>query len=334
MSDALPRGIGRIFTDPDPDALRAHHLKKSKGLVPKVTSVRGAIERFVQDGCYLASGGFGGVRIPTALLHEVVRQGRRGLGFAGHTTTHDFQILAAGRCIDRCDAAYIVGLEMRGLSPSARRMVQSGEVELTEWTNAALLWRLRAAAMGLSFLPTRSMLGTDTFVRSAAAHMLCPFTGKTFAAVPALAPDVALIHVHRADPYGNCQIDGSTVADLDVAAASRHVVVSCERLVSIERIRSEPDRTVIPYYMVDAVVEVPYGSYPGNMPGEYYSDERHLAEWLEVEADAQAFASFLQQNILGVTEFQAYLERNGGIDRLRELRRLELLIDAGEETRP
>ncbi len=329
MSDA--RGLGRIFTDPDPDALRAHHRKKSKGMVSKVTTVRDAIERHVNDGCYLASGGFGGVRIPTALLHEVVRQGRKGLGFAGHTTTHDFQILAAGHCIDRCDAAYIVGLEMRGLSSSARRMVQSGEVELTEWTNAALLWRLRAAAMGLSFLPTRSMLGTDTFVRSAAAEIRCPFTGKTFAAVPALAPDVALIHVHRADPAGNCQIDGSTVADLDVAAAAKHVVVSCERLISSEQIRAEPDRTVIPYYMVDAVVEVPYGSYPGNMPGEYYSDERHLAEWLKVERDLDAFAEFLQQNILGVDEFQAYLERNGGIDRLRELRRLELLIDAGEE---
>ena len=329
MSDA--RGLGRIFTDPDPDALRAHHRKKSKGMIPKVTSVTDAISRFVQDGCYLASGGFGGVRIPTALLHEVVRQGRRGLGFAGHTSTHDFQILAAGSCIDRCDAAYIVGLEMRGLSPSARRMMQSGKVEVTEWTNAALLWRLRAAAMGLSFLPTRSMLGTDTFVRSSAAELRWPSTDNTSAAVPALSPDVALIHVHRADPCGNCQIDGSTVADLDVAAASKHVVVSCERLISSEQIRADPDRTVIPYYMVDAVVEVPYGSYPGDMPGEYYSDERHLAEWLRVERDLDELAEFLQQNIHGVTEFQAYLERNGGIDRLRELRRIELLIDAGKE---
>jgi glutaconate CoA-transferase subunit A len=331
MSDA--RGLGRIFTDPDPDALRAVLGQKPKGLVSKVTTARKAVERFVTDGCYLASGGFGGVRIPTALLHEVVRQGRKGLGFAGHTSTHDFQILAAAGCIDRCDAAYIVGLEMRGLSASSRRLIQSGQVELTEWTNAALLWRLRAAAMGLSFLPTRSMLGTDTFVRSSAAELRCPFTGKTYAAVPALSPDVALIHVHRADIYGNCQIDGSTVADLDVAAASKRVVISCERLISTERIRSEPDRTAIPYYMVDAVVEVPYGSFPGNMPGEYYSDEEHLAEWLRVEQDAQAFSAFLERNIFGVTDFQQYLERNGGIERMRELRCQELLI-GGEGGQP
>ncbi len=328
------RGLGRIFTDPDPDALRAHHSKKGMGLVPKVTTAQDAVARFVSDGCYLATGGFGGVRIPTALIHEVVRQGRKGLGFCGHTTTHDFQILAARSCIDRCDAAYIVGLEMRGLSPNARRMVQSGQVELTEWSNAALLWRLRAAAMGLSFLPTRSMLGTDTFVQSAAVEIRCPFTYKKFAAVPALSPDVALLHVHRADVYGNCQIDGSTVADLDVAAASKTVVVSCERLVSSEAIRSEPDRTAIPYYMVDAVVEVPYGSFPGNMPGEYYSDERHLAEWLSVERDASAFAAFLERNILGVDDFQQYLERNGGIERMRELRCLELLIDTRVEGQP
>jgi glutaconate CoA-transferase subunit A len=334
MKDELPRGLGRIFTDPDPDLLRAHLGRKNKGLVDKLTTASDAIERFVSDGCYLASGGFGGVRIPTMLLHEVVRQGRKGMGFCGHTSTHDFQILAAGQCFDRCDVAYIIGLEMRGLSPNARRYVQSGAVEMTEWTNAALLWRLRAAAMGLSFLPTRSMLGTDTFVQSAAAELRCPFTGKTFAAVPALSPDVTLIHVHRADVYGNCQIDGSSVADLDLAAASKTVLISCEKLVSSELIRSAPHRTSIPYYMVDAVVEAPYGCFPGNMPGVYYSDEEHLAEWLRVERDPVAFADFLERNIFGARDFQHYLERNGGIERMMELRRQELLIPTGREAQP
>lgn len=327
------RGIGSLFTDPDPDALRAVLRARPRGLISKVCGVREAIERYVPDGCYLATGGFGGVRIATALIHEVVRQRRTGLGFSGHTATHDFQILAAGRCFDRCDLAYAVGLEMRGMSPNARRYCQSGEVRFTEWTNAALLWRYRAAAMGLSFLPTRSMLGTDTFVRSAAVEVRCPFTGKRYAAVPALSPDVALIHVHRADVFGNCQIDGSTVADLDVAAASRHVVVSCERLIANEQVRAEPDRTAIPYYMVDAVVECPGGSYPGNMPGEYYSDEGHLAEWLEVEQDEDRLAAFLQANIYGVPDFGAYLERHGGLERLRQLRRIELLIEHAGETR-
>ena len=327
MGDGPREGSGRLFTDPDPDVLRRHLRAKPKGLLNKLTTVADAVRRFVPDGAYVAVGGFGCNRIPTALLHEMLRQHKQHLGLAGHTMTHDFQILAAGRCFDRCDVAYIVGLEMRGLSPNARRYCQSGAVEFTEWTNAALLWRFRAAAMGISFMPTRIMLGTETFDRSAAKEIRCPFTGKKFAALPALSPDVTLLHVHRADIYGNCQIDGSVVADPDAAAAARHVVVTCERLVPSSHIRAHPDRTVIPYYMVDAVVEVPYGSYPANMPGEYFSDEEHLAEWMRAEQDPQAFAEFLERNIYGVVDFEAYLQRNGGIDRLRNLRQTELLID-------
>jgi len=188
MCDDLNSGQGRLFCDPNPDAIRAELRMKSKGLVNKVTTVSEAMAKFVHDGDYIAIGGFGGTRIPTALLHEVVRQGRKKLGLSGHTATHDFQILAAGKCFDRCDIAYIIGLEMRGLSTNARRYCESGAVELTEWTNAALLWRYRAAAMGISFMPTRSMLGSDTFTYSAAKEIRCPFTGQIYAAVPALAP--------------------------------------------------------------------------------------------------------------------------------------------------
>ncbi|HRE28327.1 MAG TPA: CoA transferase, partial [Anaerolineales bacterium] len=102
-----------------------------------------------------------------AVLHEIVRQRKHNLGFAGHTTTHDFEILAAGQCFDRCDAAYVVGLEVRGLSPNARRYMESGQVQVTEWSNATLGWRFKAAAMGVPFLPARTLLGTDTFRHSA-----------------------------------------------------------------------------------------------------------------------------------------------------------------------
>src|SRR6185369_1272357 len=111
----------------------------------------------IKDGDYLAFGGFGSVRLTTAVCHEIVRQGKQNLRFAGHTTTHDFQILCAGnltgrgRLLAKVDAAYIVGMEARGLSPHARRVMQSGEVEVTEWTNYALAVRLKAAAMGLPF---------------------------------------------------------------------------------------------------------------------------------------------------------------------------------------
>lgn len=323
----LKTGKGRVFTDLDVDAHRAFFRQKDKRMVEKTSTVKDAITNFVKDGDYLAVGGFGGNRIPTALLHEIVRQGRKNLGLAGHTATHDGQILAAGKCINRCDIAYVVGLEARGLSSNVRRLFQSGEVEVTEWTNAALSWRYKAAAMGLPYIPARSMLGTDTFEYSAAKEIICPFTGKKLLALPALYPDVAVIHVNRADIYGNCQIDGPLTADDDVAKASRRVIVTTEKIISNEEIRRKPNRTAIPYWCVDAVIEVPYGSYPGNMPGEYFSDEEHLREWLTVEKDAEKFKEFLDRNIYSCKDFYEYLSKNGGMEKISKLRREELLID-------
>ena len=141
--------------------------------------------------------------------------------------------------------------------------MESGEVEVTEWTNATLDWRYKAASMGVPFLPARTMLGTDTFKHSAAKIITCPFTGQKLLAVPALYPDVAIIHVHRADIYGSCQIDGITIADFDVARAAKRVIISTERLVETDEIRRDPVKTLLPYYLVDAVCHVPYGSYPG-----------------------------------------------------------------------
>lgn len=328
MTSSENTGRGPLFTDPDPDAARAFFREKKGALTDKLMSVSDAIARFVHDGDYLASGGFGGNRIATALLHEVVRQERTDLGFAGHTTTHDFQILAAGtrtgkQIFSRLDAAYILGLEARGLSAQARRLMESGEVEVCEWTNYALACRFRAAATGVPFMPVRSMLGTDTFRESAAKEIECPFTGKSLTVVPALYPDVALIHVHESDLFGNCRIRGITVADWDLSRASKRVIVSAERIVSTDEIRSDPNATAIPAFCVDAVCHVPYGSYPGNMAGEYFSDEEHLKAWLDAERDVETYRAFLDKYLYGVDCFESYLEICGGEERLAELRRLE-----------
>ena len=320
-------GQRRLFTDPDADEARAHFQQKSRRMVDKTTTVKDAVSRYIKDGEYFASGGFGSNRIPTAVLHEIVRQKKKNLGFAGHTSTHDMQILASGKCFDRCDAAYIVGLEARGLSKAARKVFEKGEVEATEWTNAALSWRFKAAAMGLSFLPCRVMFGTETLKYSAAVEMPCPFTGQKYAAVPALYPDVAAIHVHRSDIYGNAQINGIAVSDFDVARAAKHLIITTEKIVHNEDIRREPDNTIIPYYLVDAVVEVPYGAYPSNMAYEYFTDEDHLAEWLQAEKDDQKFQEFLDRNIYQCKDHWEYLERNGGLERLNQLRAQELLTD-------
>lgn len=330
--DSLATGTGTLFADPSANRARESFALKPRSLIDKVTTVADAVRRFVQDGDYLCVGGFGTNRIPTAVVHEIVRQRKQNLSFAGHTATHDFQILCAGnltgngKTLARVDSAYIVGLEARGLSPHARRVMESGEVEVTEWTNYALAVRLQAAAMGVPFLPARSMLGTDTFRHSAAKSIRCPFTGETLVALPALYPDVAAIHVHEADRFGNCCIRGTSVADLELGRAAKRLIVTCERLVSDEMFRRDPNRTAIPFFCVDAVCEVPFGSYPGNMPGEYFSDEEHLRRWLEVEKDLEDYRRFIDEYIHGLPDFAAYLNKCGGLARMQQLRRQELLL--------
>jgi glutaconate CoA-transferase subunit A len=328
MAEALT-GTGRLFMDPDPEAARGFFRAKKGALVDKVMTVSQAVAALIHDGDYVASGGFGTNRISVAVLHEILRQGRRDLGFAGFTTTHAFQVLAAGnrkgrKLLARVDASYIVGLEARGLSPHARRVMEGGGVEVCEWSNYALAARLKAAAMGVPFLPARSMLGTETFSHSAAKTITCPFTGQTLAALPALYPDAAFIHVHESDCYGNARIRGITAGDADMARAARRLIITCERLVPNTEIRSSPNQTIIPSFCVDAVCEVAGGSYPGNMAGEYFSDEEHLAAWLEAEKNEESFEAFLQKHIYGVTDFEGYLQSCGGSARLRALRETEL----------
>lgn len=330
MTNPTEHGTGPLFSEMDLDTIREQFRNRNKALVDKRMSVREAIERFVNDGDYLGSGGFGCDRIAAALLHEIVRQQKQNLSFAGHTATHDWQILCAGnqtgrgQLLKRVDIAYIIGLEARGLSPHARRIAESGEIELCEWTNYALAVRLQAGAMGVPFLPMRSMAGTDTFRHSAAKSMTCPFTGKPIVVVPALWPDVAIIHVHAADRFGNCRVRGTSVADFDLARASRRVIISCERLIENDEIRDDPTATVIPFFCVDAVCEVPFGSYPGNMPYEYYSDESHIKEWLDIERDPDAYFDFVSRLIFETSDFDEYLDLSGARDRLASLRELEL----------
>ena len=327
MYEVIAQGEGPLFMDPDADKARAFFRQKKRALINKVMPLKDAIGQFVQDGFYLGIGGFGANRTPVAACHEIVRQEKKNLIFCGHTSTHDYQILSAGESFNRCDIAYIIGIEIRGLSPNARRYSESGKVQFCEWTNYALALRLKAAAMGVSYLPGRNVLGTDTFKRSAAKIAKCPFTGKIYCLFPALWPDVSVIHVHEADIYGNARFEGIGVCDLELARASKRLIVTCERLIHNEEIRRHPSHTLIPNFLVDAVCEVPFGAFPGNMVDEYFSDEDHLKLWLESEKEPATFKKFLDKYIYGVNDFDGYLELCGGIKRINQLRAEEHMID-------
>ncbi|MDA3951136.1 MAG: hypothetical protein PF508_18155 [Spirochaeta sp.] len=318
---------GRPLTDPDPDAARAFFRTKTRRKIPKLTDLHSAVAEYVHDGDYLVVGGFGAVRTPLAAVHEIVRQGRRHLGFAGHTSTHDIQVLTVGDCYDRVDAAYVVGLEARGLSKAARRRFESGEVEVVEDSNHGLALRFRAAAMGVPFIPMRNTAGTDTFRFGNGKIVEDPYTGKPVVIKPALFADVAFIHVHEADIYGNARFRGIEVSDTDVANSAKRVIITAERLIPHEEMIQSPETIKIPYYLVDAVCEVPCGAYPGLMPYEYFSDEEHIRRWLEVEKDPAAYRAFVDEYVYGCRTHNEYVDKCGGRDRIMELRRIELNID-------
>ncbi len=324
--EIIEQGQGMLFSDPDPDNARAFFKTKSRKSQNKVMELKDAVAAFVHDGEYLAIGGFGANRTPIAACHEIVRQGRKNMGFAGHTATHDMQILSAGKVFNRLDVAYVVGMEARGLSKCSRAYIESGNVEVTEWTNYALTARLQAAAQNVPFAVARNMLGTDTFVHSAGSVVRCPYTGKKVQLLPALYPDVAVIHAHEADIYGNARFTGISVADLELANAAKHLIITTERLVPHEEIRHCPHETRIPFYLVDAVCHVPYGAYPGNMCGEYFSDEAHLKEWMAAEKDPATFKAFLDKYIFGCVNHWAYVALNGGMEKITALREKELLL--------
>lgn len=308
--NVLESGDGVLIQPPDINAFREWNRKKPKAMFDKRMTEAEAISRFLHDGDYIGTELYGTVRCPMSLVNEVVRQGKKDLRIAGQGVLELDMLLAAG-LVKALDITYI-GLEVYGVSNALRREVESGRVETcVEWSNAGIAWRFKAAAMGIPFIPVRSMLGTDTLKYSSAKVVECPFTGEPICLIPALILDVGLIHVHRADMYGNAQIDGISGFANELARASKTLIISTEEIVPNELIRSQPDRTMIPYYLVDAVVEAPFGSHPGEMFYQYSRDEQQIKEWVEASRNPETAQVYLDKYIYGVKDHQEYLELIG-----------------------
>jgi glutaconate CoA-transferase, subunit A len=315
--EIIQSGIGPMLQPPDVEALREWNRNKTKSLVDKRTTEKEAVSRFIKPGSYIGTELYGTVRCPMSIVNEIVRQGIGGLRVAGQGV-FELDMLLGASLVKELDLTYI-GLEVYGVSNALRREVESGRVErVVEWSNASIAWRFKAAAMGVPFIPVRSMLGTDTLKYSAAKVVECPFTGLPICLLPALILDVGIIHVHRADMFGNAQIDGITGFAVELARASKTLIVSAEKIVPTEDFRCHPDRTVIPYYLVDAVVEAPFGSHPGEMCYEYVRDEPQIKDWVDASTSPEGTQSYLDKYIYSVKNHQEYLQLIGQ-DRLESL---------------
>lgn len=311
-------GEGSLIQPPDLEAFREWNRKKSKKLVDKVMTEEEAIEKFVKDGDYIGFELYGTVRCPLSLARALVRSGKKDFRIAGQGV-HELEILLATDRVREIDFTYIA-LEVYGVSGNVRRAIESGAVKnVVEWSNACLTWRFKAAAMGVPFVPTKCMLGTDTLRRSAAKVIECPFTGEKVALLPALILDVGFIHVNRADRYGNCQIDGISGFSHEMSRASKRLIISTEEIIETDEVRRAPERTMIPYYLVDAVVQAPFGSWPGEMAGMYERDEEHYKMYVEKQKTQEGMNDYVKEWVLDLPDHRALLDKVGR-ERLESLR--------------
>ena len=311
----------QFFGSPDVEALRLylrHH--KSFEMKEKLMSEREAVAQFISDGDYIGFELYATVRCPMSIAREIVRQGKKNLKVLGQGL-HEVDLLLAAGLVTHLDITY-VGYEVYGLSPILRRVVESGKLKVADWSNGAIAWRLKAAAMGVPFIPVRSMLGSEMLKTNGAITMKNPYTNMEVLLLPALVLDVGIIHVHRADPYGNAQIDGISGFAIELARASKKLIISAEEIVDTEEIRRYPEHTVIPYFLVDAVVHAPFGSHPGEMAYMYERDEPHLRMYMKMIQTEEGTQKYLEEYVYGVKNHEEYLEKVGGMERMKVLSKL------------
>jgi len=277
-------------------AARVRLEGKAKSAGEKLTSLEDAVAR-VHDGDHVALGGCLYSRTPLALIWALLRRRPRGLTLSRNLMSYEGEWAVVAGAADKLVTSWMgIGLPW-GLSRIQREYVESGRIAFEEWSHLGLGLRFRAAAMGVPFLPSLTMLGSSLMDVGGSKTVECPYTGRTLHAVPALFPDVALLHVHRADRFGNCQIDGYPHMDADIARAAATVIVTAEEIVSDEAIRLHADRTVIPGFAVDALVHAPFGSYPHECYALYDSEPEHFTVYVD---------GIKQRGAAGVTD---YLER-------------------------
>lgn len=311
-------------------AARRRLEAKAKSAGEKLTSLDDAAAR-VGDGDVVTAGGCLFSRTPLALVREILRQRRRGLTFVRNLMCTEGEWMMAAGAVERVVTAWMsIGLPW-GVSRVMRDHVERGAVAFEEWSHLALGLRLRAAAMGVPFLPALTMVGSDLAATTGLKRVEDPYTGETLAAVPALFPDVALLHVHRADRFGNGQIDGYPHMDADMARAAATVLVTAEEIVPEEEIRRHPDRTVVPGFLVDALVLQPWGAYPHECYGLYEADFEHFEEYTAAIAErgGGAMDEYLARYVYGPTTFSDYLELFGGERLARQQRYAQELCPEG-----
>ncbi len=251
--------------------------------VDKRMTMANAVSEHIRPGSLVFVGGFG-QGVPFAIGREVIRQGVTDLTLCRTGADILFDLLVAGGAAREIKVGWF-GNPGVGLSHVCRRAQREGRLAIRETSNFGLLLQLEAAAMGVPFLPTRTLGGGDLPDVAECAAVVCPFTGERLSAVPALRPDVAILHAQRADRAGNVQMWGIAGDTLVGASAARRVICSVEEIVDEQFVRDEVNRTVLPGYRVDAIVEAPWGAWPSYVHDRYDRDDDYYRAWDRLSRD-------------------------------------------------
>src|SRR6184192_1817870 len=277
----------------------------------KVMSMRDAVARFVHDGDTVVIEGFTHL-ICFAAGHEIIRQGRRDLTLARLTPDLIYDQMIGAGCARKLVFSWAGNPGVGSLHAFRRAVEAPGAVplEIEEYSHFGMVARFSAGAARLPFWPLRDYMGTDLpRANPEIKRVTCPYTGEELATVPALNPDVTIVHAQRADADGNTQIWGLLGVQREAAFASKRVIVVVETLVDEELVRSDPNRTVIPGMIVDAVVVEPWGAHPSYAQGYYDRDNDFYVAWEEVSRSPDRLARYLDAFVYGVPDRAAYLEK-------------------------
>lgn len=294
----------------------------------KLMTLDEAVSRFVGNGCQLAIGGFTVTRNPMAVVYEIVRQRIRDIHLVCHSNGQALDILIGAGCIKRLEIAYGGNGRYAPTCIRFKKSLQRGELEFEDYSNYQMTLRFLAGSLGIPFIPTKSGLGSDLLryegfsvetrkgdkvANKKYVKALNPFNEEHDEVVllPALTPDVTILHVQYIGEDGTVRIKGLTFADLEQAKAAEKVIITCEEIVPRSFIRLDPDQNSLPPFFVDAIVKVPYGAHPTACFNFYDYDPKHLNLYRKMAEDDSLFLEYLDEWVYGVKSHEAYLAKLG-----------------------
>ncbi len=276
----------------------------------KLTTLSKAVAEFVEDGDTVYAAGFTHL-IPYAAGHEIIRQKRRDLVLARATPDLIYDQMVAAGCARKIIFSYI-GNPGVGSLRIIRSEIESGRLEIEEYSHFSMISRLQAGASGLPFIPMNQNAAEDLeHANPQYKRIKDPYGGKDVVVVPALNPDVAIVHVQRADQFGNSQIWGILGEQKEAAFAAEKVIITAEEIVDEEVIRSDPNRTLIPGFIVDAVCHVPYCAHPSYTQGYYDRDNSFYLQWDKISESPEEVKRYMDEWVYGIPGRETYWKKLG-----------------------